>query len=435
MTRMVSALLLATATVFSGPAHPELQAAAADRAQFPLVDHGYYYYISTATSSENDRERVATALRLIVPSTSSQQILERCTPIQVEGTTLYRIDLRDLHWRWQDWHKLLACYPYSSPGVQLPLIVRADWLCVVLTDSHAYPEGYLPLLYGGQVPKTRDEFLKFWSVDNDPQLRFGLIEGESGVSVQRTRWIENRPISRGYAWGTRDVLKVDAKSDPLQHPTGDFAHDGEEHIVGMPKHSLATGTRGTLQAYLLANGQGKRVDRAPVDLVEDSSRFRGLAEIRTAGSCIQCHAAGINSPTRNEFRQLIVDGVDIYADKKTQEQIEAFHLSDIGKEIRRNNEDFAAIVQLATGVKPVEAVAAFKATIDTYDRDLTLADAARELYVTSRELTLALAYASAGNYDLGPRLAALAHGKAIPRTVWEADYKKAYEAVVLWRQQ
>lgn len=429
---MLSALLISTA-VLTG--HPELQAAIEDREQYPVTDHAYIYYISTANSPETERSKVAAALRLIVPSTSSQPIIEKCTPVNVEGTNLYRIDLRQLKWRWQDWHALLAEYPYSPPGIHLPLIIRADWLCMALTDSHEHPEGYLPLLYGANVPKTRDEFLRFWKVDNDPGLRFGLIEGESGVSVQRTRWIENRPISRGYAWGTRDVLEVNGKSDPLQFPDGTFKHDGEEWIVGIPKQSLATGARGTLQVYLLANGQGTRVDRAPVDLVEDSSRFRGLAEIRNAGSCIQCHAAGINPPTTNEFKQLIVDGVDIYAKKDLQEALETFHMSDTGKEIERNNEDFAAIVQIATGCKPSEAVAAFKGTVEGYDKDVSLDAAARELYCDTKDLSLALAYASAGNYDLGARLARLAHDTALPRSVWEEQYQKAYEALQLWRQQ
>lgn len=431
MIRMTSALLIA-AFVLAGS--PDTAAALADRAQFAPADHAHLFYLTTSAAPRARREQLATALRLVVASTSSQQILERCTPATVEGSDLLRIDLRELRWRSKDWQALLARYPYA-PGNPYPLVVRADWLVQAITDSQATPEGYLPLLYGDRVPKTRDEFLAFWSVDSARKdLRFGLIEGESGVSVQRVRWIENRPISRGYAWLTRDVLAVSGDQDPLEYPAGDFRHDGEEIILGIPKISLATGARGALQVYLLANGKGDRVNRAPVDLVEDHSRFRGLAEIRTAGSCIQCHAAGINPPTRNEFRQLIVDGVDVYADKGQQEALEAFHLSDVGKEIARNNEDFAAAVKVVCGCTGTEAVEAFRASVNAYDADVTLADAARELYSTPAELRLALAYASQHG-SLGARLSRLAHDAALPRETWEQSYPAAYAAIAQWRSK
>jgi hypothetical protein len=359
-------------------------------------------------------------------------VVERQLPLRIGESDLYRIDLRQLEWDWRDWRKVLARDPYS-PGQTLPLVVRADWLLAELTDAFA-SDSYYRLLYGGKnIPKTREDFLKFWQVESDPAFRFGLIEGRSGVALAGIRWIENRPTAnRGYAWGTRDSAEIDAKTDPLERPDGSFRHQAEEWIVGIPKWSAA-GPRGTLQAYLLANGQGQRQDRAPADIVADQTRFRGLPEIRTCGSCIQCHVAGIKGPKENQLKEAIAAGVDLYADRQTQESLERFHLADVEKEVARNREDYAAIVHLVTGHSPEENAAEFKRCIDWYDGDVTREQAARELGVTPDELRLALGYASARNLSLGARLSALAHEAPMPRTAWEDVYATAYAAVKLWR--
>jgi len=424
--RMIS--LLGALLISASPA--DMAAASSDRQQFRQEDWGYIYYLSCSGEDEASEQQLAAVARFVASSFSRQPILERSTPVPVAGTALLRLDLRELDWSWRDWHRVLERYPYYPPA-KLPLVVRADWLVVELTDNFASDSGYR-LLYGAQnIPATRDEFLEFWQVIDDRRSNFGLIEAQSGVSKQRYRWIESRPVPRGYAWGTRDVLRVAEGRDLLEFPDGSFRHDGEEWIVGIPKVSLAEGTRGVLQVYLLAAGDGKRVDRAPVDLVEDHGRFRGLAEIRNTGSCIGCHTSGLNYPTENALRSLIVDGVDLYAGKKVQEQLELFHLTDVGKELTRNIEDYEAIVRLCSGLPAAELVAAFKSAVDAYDADVTLAVAARELHTTPRELKLALAYVSAG--EQGARLSWLAHGRAMARETWESLYGRAYYALRAWK--
>lgn len=218
----------------------------------------------------------------------------------------------------------------------------------------------------------------------------------------------------------------------MERPDGGFRHQAEEWIVGIPKWSAA-GPRGTLQAYFLANAQGVRQDRAPADIVADQTRFRGVPEIRTCGSCMQCHAAGINGPKENQLRSVIAAGVDLYADEKTQEALERFHLADVQKEIERNREDYAAAVKLITGSEPEANAAAFQRCVDWYDRDVTLRQAACELCLSPDELRLALAYASARGVQLGARLAALSHERPIPRSAWEDAYATAHAAAEAWR--
>jgi hypothetical protein len=150
-------------------------------------------------------------------------VIERHLPQRVGESDLYRFDLRQLEWDWRDWHVVLSRYPYS-PDRKLPLVVRADWLTVELTDAFA-SDSYYRLLYGGRnIPAARDDFLRFWRVEADPAFRFGLIEGRSGVALAGIRWIENRPTAnRGYAWGTRDSARIDAGPIRWSGPTAAFA--------------------------------------------------------------------------------------------------------------------------------------------------------------------------------------------------------------------
>jgi len=424
-------------------ADDDLAVAREHRSKYPRVQHGYHYYISTATTPKADRETVANALAFMVASTSSQPIIEYCIPVQV-SETLYHIDLRQLRWDYREWiHILKSRYPYYF-GDDWPLVVRADWLLVELSDAEQSDTHYR-LLYGRRVPRTMADFRKFWKVgEQDKNLFFGMVEGKSGIAKKQTRWIENLPILRGYYWQTKDTLQLDQASDPLDNIDGNFKHDGQEAIAGIPKVSLKTGTRGTLQVYLLAQGNrnaataDQKVDKADGDLVEDYSRFRGKPQVRTAGSCIQCHALGINEPTQNELKEIIRIGVDVFAKGKgLQERLELFHLSDVGKEITRNQEDFADGVKITNGLDPQANGEAFKKAVTNYDKTLTLEDAAREVFATPEELKLALAYASQVGQQrvVRSRLAALAHGKPMRREAWEANWRQAFNALLIWRSK
>jgi hypothetical protein len=355
-----------------------------------------------------------------------------------------RVDLRSLLWRLEDWQAIVKEYPYqhvpNKEGRNDPAIIRADWLLIQLADE-SESNAYRLLLFGGDnQPKNRDEWLAKLGVSTTEGLNdlsyfnYGIVEGNSGVAKNLIRWIETRPVNRGYAWGTRDVLEVTTDKDPLEQIDGNFKHDGEEWIVGVPKLSLTTGERATLQVYALANGEGGLVAKAPVDLVEDSTRFRGFREIRNPGSCIQCHNRGLNEFKVNELRNLVESGVDPFAkDKKTQLAIEAFHLSDLKKDVERANEDFSKGVELATGLTCEEASKSFTIATTEYDKVLKLEDTAREMHADPAEWRLAIAAASAKGNRLGARLSGLVHDQTIPRDAWEDRYLETYQYWKEWK--
>lgn len=431
MTRMlttIALLLLAVSPI-------DYDAALADRAQFPAAELGYFYYLTTSHLAGEQKAACDATLAFVVASSSQQQIIEKAMPALVQDG-LYRIDLRDVKWDWRLWHKVIDRYPYREQPTKLPLVIRGDWLITQLVDT-TQSNAYYLLLYG-RDDLNRDDFLQAWGVNNDAKTHFGIItrsKSPIGPAVSGIRLVENRPTkNRGTAWGTRDSAKIDADSDPLEHLDSKFRHQAEEWLVAMPKQSIATGRRGSLLAAWLNDAQGKRQEEAPPSIVTDHHGFRGQQAIRNWGSCVGCHASGINDPGVSELRQYIAAGVDVYATpKKLQEQIELFHLSDAAKQIARDNEDWAAGVAMCNGLSGAENAEAFAGTIEGYDRDVSLEVAAAELYTEAAELRLALAYASQNGLKLSARLSGLAHQKSISRAAWEeGGWYVAWTALQMW---
>ena len=440
----VAIALIALAGAVGGTEGDEA-AALKDRQQFPPTEYWRYYYVTTNTGHpKEEQEWQATALKLVVASTSRQVVVEKCVPVPVPGhPTLFRLDLKDLYWDYAAWCRFVATYPYTRS--RNPILLRADWLITHLMDSNEQNvPAYYELLFG-KVPKTRDEALAILEVNQDFKFQNGWIEGRSGVSQVGVRWIANVATYKGYAWGTRDVIKLDRDHDMLEHPDGSFKHDGEEWIIGLWKKGRkpdGTFVEGTLQAYFLANGQGGIIQRADVRLVEDHTRFRNLPEIRNPGSCVQCHARGINPGTVDELQDVIKSGVVATADYydkfqlAAKEKIESFHFGNPKKEISRNNEDYAAIVEAVCGCSPQNAATAFGAVVRAYDRPVYPARAAWELGISTQDLELALAYASSKNLLLPGRIAGLAHKRPCQRVALEPAFPDIqYNVIPNWRRE
>ena len=329
-------------------------------------------------------------LRWVLSSTSLQPEMELCFPVPV-ARNLYRIDITQLGWRHEDWKQVLSVHPYGGYS----LLVRGDWLVTELLDcqlsASQHEDGipaYYRLLYRGQPPQNEQELLKFWEVDGNETRRRGAIEGVSQVNRRGRRWIETRSRHDGYFWITRDSIALRVGSDPLENPSGqNLAHDGSEAIIGLTKTSSTGFATGSVQYYWLGNGSAGTVFEAPVQLVEDSTRFRNVASIRTWGSCLQCHVEGIRPLDENLILQLN-DKYGIWqvpADGQSNQilaDIRRFHFGDLSREIKRNQEDYEAGVRLHTGWTVRELIEATENVVRGYDANLTLAKAARELGVS-----------------------------------------------------
>jgi len=406
-------LLVCLATQVS--ATPLVTAALEDRKQFPAVDHPFISYIVADLTTSR-------VLSWVLSSTSLQTEVELCQP-QIVTEGLWRIDIRSLLWRHTDWREVLNRHPYGGYSV----LVRGDWLVTDILDAKLsasrHEDGiatYYRLLYGKNVPKTESDFFKFWSVDTNAKRHRGQIEGASQVNRRGRRWIENRDRVRGYLWLTRDSLTLDSQSDPLERPDGSFRHDGSEIIVGFEKYSRSTFSRGVVQYYFLTNGNGSVVNEAPVDLVEDSTRFRNVPSIRTWGSCLQCHIPGIQSLGTNALVDLsqkfstAVFSVD-------DAGLRRFHFGSLKKQITRNQEDYAASVLMHTGWTAPELIEAVQTVVGGYDARLDLDQAAEELGVESEVLQGKIrAYGQANPVPAGVSM--LAAGGKCSRDLFEEQY-------------
>lgn len=391
------------------------------------------------------------ALSFTLPSSSLKPALNLQLPVRI-AAGVYRIDLRGLGWKSEDLIEVLKVegYPYSHQAN--PLCIRGDWLIYQLADT-SESIAYEALLFGHDSrPKNRDEWLAKLGVDpaesRRRELNHGLIEGRSGVAVQsgaegaKVRVLESFDRLGGYAWGTRDFIKLTAENSPLEKPDLEgLKHDGEEWIIGLakswtidPHYGIEESGRGALQFYFLSAGDGTNVTEAPLKLVEDHSKFKGVASIRTPGSCVSCHAVGLLKPTENVLQTWIEAGVELKSkDYAAKEFIERWHLGGVAREIERANDDFGAAIEAACDCTGPQAVAAYIGANDFYRADVTLETAAMEHGCTPDDLRNAIAYASEKGFDVGGHVAALAHGHPVNRIVWEGEYLETAGYLTLWR--
>lgn len=226
--------------------------------------------------------------------------------------TVFAIDLRDLDWdRHSLWRRLLVDYPYAlkynsypndeklnelaasiyeTLGTDVP-VVRADWF--IATASR--PPLYHMFLRLPEHVAELDESLQVDVADNfrrNRAWRAGFIK--SGVSTQN-RLVERHSALYGAYWISYDFKPENERSNLYKFPLGPkadwnphnrhaFDHDGGEIIFNLPNG---------LQAYMLIDATGNRINSGPLDVVRDRSEFSGSIKIVNGVSCMACHAHGM----------------------------------------------------------------------------------------------------------------------------------------------
>lgn len=399
-----------------------------DRARFPATEHPYLYYFGTGHVAPEQQDQLARVLAFTVCSCTRAEVIEHQLPVQV-APTVFRVDTRALGWIHSLPQLLKTKYPYSTIPGSSSLLIRADWFIATVLDQAESQETYLQLLYGS-APKTLAELLKLLEATPGSRYQHGHIESASGVSVAGTRLITTQPTAgRHDVWITFDSSEIAGESDPLEKLDRSQKFEASEIIAMVPKSVASTGELGGLQVYALANAAGQLQQKAPANVVVDHHGTRGV-EIRNCVSCIICHEEGLRPLKVNALRQYITSGAEAYADYKTQQEIERFHLTRVETLIDRQNEDYATILWAINQLTPAQNAQAMQAVIRAYDAGITLEKAARDTWSTPKELQLALA-----NYGRLPsRLAQLAHGQTINRDSWELyGYRISLLSLKAWR--
>lgn len=215
----------------------------------------------------------------------------------------------------------------DADGKEWP-IARADWWVFMLSQPPLYYE-VLGLPGSSAIASKRGTDKERLGIDGELErdilkvtinketiasgqvLRMGF---EKSKVSQGHRVVERHSVGTdgGYYWKSFDFNKDRTQVNTLLNPADifraplgppeygltidprlRFRHDGGEMIFSLPNG---------LQGYLLTDGQGKRLDRGPFEVVQDEKHPR--RSIIAGVSCMGCHPQGINSPLNNIVDQI-----------------------------------------------------------------------------------------------------------------------------------
>ncbi|HEY7184228.1 MAG TPA: cytochrome c [Blastocatellia bacterium] len=267
-------------------------------------DRPYIRYLSLAHlrgagTPEEELEGHRLAIAKLVNSLSWRQEITAPAPIDA-ARTLFRIDLRDYQWTEAMWRRVLIDYPYAlilpeSERItrlsgEIAAYVRGDWFVAAASSPPLYHE-----LLG--LPRSVAELERRLGVDTASQLaeeKYVIRAGvrSSGVS-QNNRALERHVSPFGAYWRSFDFRSNLGGQNIFANPLR-FDAAGGEIIFNLPNG---------LQAYFLADAQGRRIDSAPLEIVSDRNQPDDPL-IRNGRSCIGCHFAGMKS-FRDDARSAI----------------------------------------------------------------------------------------------------------------------------------
>jgi WD40 repeat protein len=239
---------------------------------------------------------------------------------------------------------------------------------------------------------------------------------------KNNRLIERHDAAHGTLWRSYDFATNTGRQNLFEHPIGpntgatSFQPAGGEMIFHLPNG---------LQAYMLVDAQGRRIDKAPSEIVADPRRPDQRVE--TGISCMSCHARGLLpradqlrahvEKNANVFGKAIVDAVRATHPRKT-----AFE-AQIEEDNVRYQKAMAKFGLRDPDQEPINLVTQrFEATLDGNT-------AAAELGLTLPEFGLALKQTSdQARKALGPLLV---NGNTVQREVFQTSFPELAERAII----
>jgi mono/diheme cytochrome c family protein len=341
-----------------------------------------------AGDSDEQIDLYRQALSKLANSLSWEREIAR--PVAVDPQkTVYRIDLRDLGWTRDTWDRITSAYPYAinySTGPARRVytltnsaqpVLRADWFVYTASQPPLYhdvlgiPETDRKLEYDLHLDVMRN-------IRDGAVVRAGFLV--SGVS-QNNRLVERHRSRYGAYWKSYDFSSNQGRQNLFDHPLGPpelngpfaFEQAGGEIIFNLPNG---------MQAYMLVDDKGNRIDVAPSTVVHDPSNRRGGAIVNGV-SCMGCHAEGMR-PARDEVRA----GQDAARSRLTREELEFLEeiyppQEKVDELLKQDERQFKAALQAAgaTSTRPEPVRLLF----DRFDRPVLARDAAAEVGLSADE--------------------------------------------------
>lgn len=392
--------------------------------------------------SDRDLRMFRAALAKLVNSLSWEPSIIHPEPVDAQRT-IYRINLVKLGWHKNRlWNKLLGRYPYGmshithrdtamksmaqyiydATGTNIP-VIRVDWFVANASQPPLY-EDMLGLPTG---PGADVKLEKFLGVDvkddfiNDREQRAGFIK--SNVS-EHNRLVARHSSRYGAYWKSYDFKSTAGKQNLLENPLGPafdgtrfdryaFQHDGGELIFNLPNG---------FQAYLLIDGNGKYIQRGPIDVVFDAKQPLNNKEVINGISCMVCHVTGMQ-----DFQDVIRNGHGLTG--QFQEKVDRLYpeQKEWARILKDDRSRFMRAYEQACGEyltvdedkdKPLEKFPEpVGAIAKQYIQDLTFTDVVAELGHRNVD-ELKLLFSSAPEFRRYG-LAVLPQGQAIKRETWD----------------
>jgi Tol biopolymer transport system component len=381
-----------------------------------------YFTIANLTNAGRSEEELAgyrLGLTKLLNSLSWHPRIS--APVAIDEThAVYRIDLRDYKWNSRLWDKMAAVYPYRTgaansdatraavlAGTEKPCL-RADWF--IATASR--PPLYYDLLEMPATDKALERLLQVdaaANIDEQSVARAGF--NGSGVS-KNNRIIERHDAGHGAYWKTYDFAENVDRQNIFERPLGppparnSFVHSGGEMIFHLPNGLLG---------YYLADRGGRRLERAPVDIVSDPEKPDKTVE---AGlSCFRCHAGGM-IPKADQVRAHVLKNAQAFA-KEDVELVKALYrpeakLKDfVDQDNKRYREALDKVKVKADGAEVITTVT------QHYEAVVDVAAAAAEAGLNPTEFAERLGKSA----DLSRSLGALrAKGGSVQRETFAAAF-------------
>lgn len=392
-----------------------------DLERAPFRSRQFLRYLSlahlyNAGVPDDELEPYRVGLAKLLNSLSWQR--EIALPVALDpARTLLRIDLRDYQWTATQWQKVVAKYPYSLliPGAEhiarlsgeaVPYL-RADWFVA----QASVPPLYHDLL---GLPSSLVALEQRLSIDsarhlNEEKHVFRAGVRASGVS-QNNRVLERHVSAFGAYWRSYDFKSNAGDQNIFANPLS-LTPAGGEIIFNLPNG---------LQAYFLADGVGRRIDVAPVDIVADRNQPDDPV-IRNGRSCMSCHFAGPKS-FQDDMRPVLLKAnaarfdldraLTLYV---AQDEINRALTED---ETRFRQSEFRICNKPAKNAltEPINALAR------RFEAELTPTQAAAEVGLEAREFQERLRWNTRLNaLGLGQLLTA---NSGIKRDVWERHFSE-----------
>lgn len=393
--------------------------------------------------------------RMFVPKLIDAQ------PDDPDSGLVFVVDIRrDVNWDIEVWKKLLMTYPYGITWSEPRIQQRAERITARL-GGELLADGvpYVRLdwfIYNASRPPSYHDFLKLPDHVSKLEMELGvnvladfrdgklLRAGftESGVSYFNRLIDRHEPRNAGYYYRSYDFGQDHGRAVLSRFPLGPkfegnrFNEHAFEHAGGEMFYQLKNG----LQAYLLADADGKRIENGPIELVRDVEESSGSPRVVNGISCIGCHKEGIRpySDSVRKYTGLARLGRDKVDAIYREEELQA--------ELKADRSDFVAALEQCMGpflqVKEDqdEAITSFPEPVawaaNQYTRDLDVRTVAAELSF-SAETALTpqqiegdvRASRELQRSGLGP----LGDGRKISRQLWDSMDESGislYQAVI-----